>query len=284
MFRKGDSAYTCLSRLQNFPSVGMGTPGRFFAIENTGALFSKNEHDHSCASKKKSKSRTQVFTLISLFACGTLSVLFQRWEINFIFPALLLLFSFAARKRAHEELQNFERDYPALLTTLAASVRTGLDPISALSESGRYFPKDSIMKVALSRFKNRIESGENEECVLQSFAEEIPHPDLEVFRLALILSRKEGSSLAPSLLRLARSVRQRQSFRRKIRANLALQKLSAWGIACCACFLVLFQFGTHKNAFELVLGSGFGLLCFVAGALLLIVGLFWMLFLTQVKV
>jgi Flp pilus assembly protein TadB len=184
-----------------------------------------------------------------------------------------------AAKRAAE----FEKDYTAFLLSLASSVRTGLDPIVAFYSCGRLFEAKSLIRVELEHFKELLESGMREEDALRQFAATIDLSDISLLRTAVILARQEGASLAQCLQRLARVTRQRQSFRRKIKAALAMQRLSAFGISGCAIIIGIFQVITNPEGIGIAFAHPIGRSLLLGGAGLMMIGLVWMLQLAKSK-
>ena len=176
---------------------------------------------------------------------------------------------------------SFERDYPALLLSLASAVRAGLDPFAALCKCEELFPAQSVMKRELRDLKKIVEQGEGEDAAITKFARHVAHPDLKLFRSAFIIARKEGASLAESLQRLARVTRLRQSFRRKIRAAVAMQKMSALGITLCTIAIALIQGLTNPEAFLTAWENALGRHALLGGVSLVCVGLLWMITLTR---
>lgn len=200
--------------------------------------------------------------------------------------ALLIPFfsSLYLKHRASSRARAFEKDYPVLLISLASSIRTGLDPLVALTNSSGLFEKSSEVGKAIVKFASVVDSGVSEQKAIRSFARDIKHPDIELFRIAFALSRSEGSSLGECLHRLARVTRQRQSFRRKIRSAIAMQKLSAWGISGCAIVIGIIQFATNPKALSDAIAHPTGFKILMAGMLLILSGLIWMLTMTKSKV
>lgn len=194
------------------------------------------------------------------------------------FSWIFLQQKIAARAKA------FEKDYAAMLISLASSIRTGVDPLVALMHSKCLFNSESEIYKALHAFCERIDEGYPEEKAIREFASDVRHPDIELFRAAFILARREGSSLALCLHRLASVTRQRQSFRRKVRSAVAMQKLSAWGIAGCAIVISLIQYITNPKAIGLALEHPVGVKILAAGGLLIVIGLLWMLNLAKSRV
>ncbi len=181
-------------------------------------------------------------------------------------------------------IEGFERDYPAFLIALAASIRTGLDPLSAMVGLKDLFPATSSLGRELVTVASVIEAGDTEDAAIAAFGAEIAHPDLPLFRSAFLLARREGSSLGDCLERLASVTRARQSFRRKTKAAVAMQRLSAFGIAACAVLIGIMQATANFEAMKLAFSHPVGSRLLVVGALLVALGLSWMLHITRSRV
>lgn len=201
-------------------------------------------------------------------------------------PILLLLANAAVeysriRRRIRARAVDFERDYTAFLLSLASAVRTGLDPLVAALQSDELFADGSELRKELVKFKCNIDRGMGEEQAIMEFAGTIDHPDVQLFRTAFILARREGSSLSLCLQRLARVTRQRQSFRRKVRAAVAMQKLSSIGIAGCAVVVGLFQSFANPAAIREAFNHPFGFKLLACGLFFMTLGLVWMMRMTR---
>ncbi len=198
----------------------------------------------------------------------------------FIFGILLIARIKIARK-TWLRTEDFERDYVPLLISVASGIRTGLDPLIALQECGSLFSEGSILRKELNIFSERLERGEEEDHAVWSFAASIKHPDLKLFKSTFILARKEGSSLGASLQRLAKVTRQRQSFRRKIKSALAMQRLSAVGIAGCAIIIGLIQVAGNADLISDALKHPVGFWALTGGVSLMLLGLGWMFYMSR---
>ena len=170
----------------------------------------------------------------------------------------------------------FERDYPAMLLALASSIRTGLDPLAALFDLSEIFAANSEISAEIRRVKDAIDSGAGEEEAVRRFGASIDQPDIPLFTSAFILARREGSSLAECLQRLARVTRQRQSFRRKVRSAVAMQKLSCIGIGLSAVAVGFVQVASNPKALGAALSDPIGARLLGAGAVLILGGILWM--------
>jgi len=182
-----------------------------------------------------------------------------------------------ARRRARQRRAQLERDLPALLTSIASSVRAGIDPITALMNAHEFFPPDSLLAQEIREFRRGIRAGEDEERLIEGFMEGLSLADLELFKRCIILSRRHGASLAEPLHRVVRVVRQRQSFRRKTRGALAMHRLSAIGIAACAVFIGGLQVVMNLSGVALTWQHPVGSKFLMAGLGLIGIGIVWMM-------
>ncbi len=213
------------------------------------------------------------------------SICLFLWPIgSLLLVPYLFLERLSLRHRAKQRVFSFEKDYIALLLMLSSSVRTGIDPVSFLACASSFFPKKSEIGKELQRFTFAFQSGMTEEKALQEFARSLQHPDLPLFRSALLLARREGSSLSHCLRRLAKSTRSREAFRKKVRAAVAMQKLSAFGIGACALFLFLFQLISNREGVFAALQNSMGFSMILIGLVLMLGGVGWMLYLCRVRV
>ena len=222
--------------------------------------------------------------IIALLLGVALSILFQV----LLFLALPLVWIFleylSLQRRIFSRAEHFERDYPPFLIALASSVRTGLDPLDALLGTTALFPKNAVLSKEIEKSRQLVDGGAQEVEIINSFAATIRHPDLPLFRTAFILSRQQGTSLAECLHRLAKVTRQRQSFRRKIKAAVALQKLSAIGIGLCTIVIVIIQCLSNPAALETALSHPTGQRLLSLGMLLVLAGLFWVFNLARPRI
>jgi Flp pilus assembly protein TadB len=173
--------------------------------------------------------------------------------------------------------RDVERDLPALLTSVASSVRAGIDPLAAVIGAREYLPRGSILIKELEKLRHALSEGRDEEVVLEEFLVVYRNQEGELFKRCLILSRRHGGSLAESLHRVTKVARQRQSFRRKTRAALAMHRMSAIGIALCAGGMGALQLTMNPRSVDLAVSHPVGGKLLVFGGLLMALGIIWMM-------
>ncbi len=184
----------------------------------------------------------------------------------------------------HKRIKSFEQDYPAFLISLSSAIKSGKDPLLALMSVKELFLESSVLRKKIDEMLSLIQKGASEEEAIFSFAKDIKHPDIDLFRVAFILSRREGSGLYKPLKRLTKVTRQRQSFRRKTQGAVAMQKMSAFGILISGFFIALIQFIMNKNNFLLAFSDPLGLRLMLAGGVFLLLGIVWMIYMVREKI
>ncbi len=224
------------------------------------------------------RGRSHLLLRICLWISLTLllATITNRLSLLILAPLLIFFEVSWIKGNISKRRKGFELDYSALLLSLASSIKTGADPIFAMSQAVNLFPTDSFMWKEVSLFRNNIERGVGEDKSLNLFAITINYPDLELFRVAMILARREGSSLGECLQRLAKVTRQRQSFSRKVKSAIAMQKMAATGIAACAIVIGIIQYLSSPEAISHAWNHPLGNKILVAGISLLAFGLIWM--------
>lgn len=222
-----------------------------------------------------SVSPTLVTSALGFTAFSSLFFCVVTWSP---FPLLIMAIGVPViwallRRKAQSKALLFERDYPTFLLSLASAVKTGLDPFAAISHTVDLLPKEGVLAQEIRSLMTQLEKGKSEEEAILSFGATVPHPDTSLFRIALLLARTEGSSVASALHRLSKVTRARQSFRRKTRGALAMQKMSGMGIVLCAVGILVFQASTNFLAFSNALSHPVGKMAFSVGGVLLALGI-----------
>ena len=193
---------------------------------------------------------------------------------------LFLINNLFKRKK---ELMDFEKDYTAFLSAFASSLNSGTDYLTAFINTGEIFPVSSGIYKEIKLLKENIENGASENEVIISFANKYNNEDIQNLRIALLISKSEGSSLSTILGRLIKIKRQKESFQRKIKTGLVMQKLSAIGIIICLILILLSQFIVNSKAVINALQHPLGFKMVSLGFFLIITGIFWMIKISRLK-
>lgn len=233
---------------------------------------------------QKEKQKLFFRYIINSSLIFAVSILLFKFFLLVLIPLYLLVEYFLLNKRITKRSENFEQDYPAFLISLASCIKSGKDPLQALSIVKDLFLDGSILKEKLDEVLLDIQEGMSEEEAIGNFAKDIKHPDIDLFRVAFNLSRKEGSGLYSPLRRLTKVTRQRQAFRRKSSAAIAMQKVSAFGILGSGMFIAFIQVIMNRENFFLTFQSPLGIRLMILGMLFVAVGMIWMLYMARNKI
>ncbi len=200
-------------------------------------------------------NRVNDFSLISLVVASIILALVLQQFIILSLPVIYYLFKKQIKyfaRRSNDSL--FERDYPIFLISLSSSIKCGLDPLTAMIQSKDLFERNTPIFKEIEKVHQQLSTGVSESEAVLDFGSELKIPDLALFKDAFLLSRQQGASLSHCLHRIARVVRTRQSFRRKTKAAIAMQKLSGVGIVIAVGVIFIIQtttaYQTLLNAWQ----------------------------------
>ncbi len=161
-------------------------------------------------------------------------------------------------------------DLVALLQSLSAAIRSGMDPLLALERSGKGLGDSSYLSREVACLITQItDEGLPLQTALGKFASDMEDPCLDLFRHALRLAHEDGASISTCLQRLSRVTRQRQSFDRKVKSALAMQRLSTIGLLACAGLMLTTQALTNFEAITHAFSNPLSLFVMLIGLTLL---------------
>ena len=177
----------------------------------------------------------------------------------------------AVRKRSDA----FDQDYPVMLLSFVSLLKTGMSPITALENVAKSLEPISLVRQELEILVERLRLGLTEEQALGAFAEDIFHPEIELFIQALTLNMKVGGKLSSALERLARQVRKRQEFKKKAIGAVAMERGSIWAILGIMIALFVFLWISERTLIDGLFLSPIGQAIFPWTICMIIVGILW---------
>lgn len=178
----------------------------------------------------------------------------------------------------------FDRDYAQFLMQVVGLLKTGMTAMTAIQEAAKGLDPHSLVRSEVSLMVERVRFGIPEDRTIGAFAEDVDHPEIELFVQALLLSRRLGGNLSDTLERLSKQVRKRQYFRSTAEAAIGLQKGSLWIIIALLIavegYIGLMYPDLIMRAINLELGWHVFQVCFV----LIGVGFVWIRQVTNIKI
>jgi tight adherence protein B len=188
------------------------------------------------------------------------------------------IFYYIRRRR----LQVFDDQLPAVLELIARAVRAGetLDQSVELVANTTMEPSASELRYCV----RQMQLGLSVESTFRGLAQRIPLPELRLFAAALIVQRRAGGSLAITLERFAKAIRERHGYRRQLRVATAAARWSTAVIVAASIFLMVYLFGWRSEYIHSFVDSRLGIMVFVFAIFLQIMGILWVLALSRAEV
>lgn len=195
-----------------------------------------------------------------------------------------LVVNWYINRRIEKRVREFDVDFPQFLLSVVGMLKTGLNTMQALQAAADGLEPTSAVRQEVELMLERFRVGVSEDRSIGSFAEDVLHPEIELFVQALILSRRVGGTLSETLDRLAKQVRKRQNFKMAAKAAIGMHRGSIWVILALILGLELYM---YRAVPTMVVGpwSNPSLTGWTQAAVALIfLGVRWMSSLTKFKV
>lgn len=210
-----------------------------------------------------------LFSPFVQFLTLTFGPLFMRWLLNS-----------AVEKR----FKLFDQDYAPFLMSLVGLLKTGMTPLTAIEAASSALEQGSLIKLECELMMERLRFGVPEDNSIGSFAEDVFHPEIELFVQALLLSKRVGGTLSDTLDRLARQVRKRQYFRKQAVAAVGMQRGSIWFILGIMVTLMLYLYVIYPECIVGAIKNPVGWAVYQFGFVVIGLGIFWVRQVTKIKV
>jgi tight adherence protein B len=177
-----------------------------------------------------------------------------------------------------------DRDYPQFLISLVGLLKTGMNPMTGIAAALEGLEESSVLRAECELMLERLRYGVSEEQSIGSFAEDILHPEIELFVQALLLSRRVGGTLSDTLDRVSRQARRRQYFKAQAVASVALQRGSIWFILGIMVMLEMYLLYTYPKMVIDSIQDETGWQIWQTGFLAILFGVIWVRKVTEIKV
>ncbi|TWP33715.1 VWA domain-containing protein [Leekyejoonella antrihumi] len=188
--------------------------------------------------------------------------------LGFALPPLLL--KTLARRRA----RLFRMQLPDVLTLLASSLATGFSLPQAIDGITKDAAEPSGKEFARALAETRI--GAELEDALDRMATRMESVDMTWTVMAIRIQRHVGGNLSETLRTTARTLRDRESLRRQIRALSADGRLSSYFLVAMPFGIVGYLWFVNRSYISLLWTNPFGIAMMIAGATAMAIGIIWM--------
>ena len=197
-------------------------------------------------------------------------------SLGYLLPALVL--RFLARRRC----KKFEAQLPDVLTLVASSLSTGFSLLQALDAVSKDAAEPAAKEFSRALAETRIGADISES--LERMAERMDSVNMKWATMAIQIQRTVGGNLAETLRTTAKTLRERESLMRHVRALSAEGKLSAYILIALPIGIFLYTMQSNREYVELLWTRPLGLIMLGGGVVSLGIGIFWMRKVVDVQV
>jgi tight adherence protein B len=162
--------------------------------------------------------------------------------IGFFLPALWLKLKARKRQKA------FAEQLPDTLVAMAASLKAGHSWNQAMETVIREGSEPTSRE--FGRVANEVRLGRPSDDAMQAMADRLGSIDFEFAVMSVNIQRQVGGSLADLLDQVGETVRQRQQFRRKVKALCAMGRMSAYTLVALPFVMALAIFAISPHYLE----------------------------------
>ncbi len=180
------------------------------------------------------------------------------FALGFFLPVLWLKLKARKRQKA------FGDQLPDTLVAMAASLKAGHSWNQAMETVIREGSEPTSRE--FGRVANEVRLGRPNDDAMQAMAERLGSIDFEFVVMSVNIQRQVGGSLADLLDQVGETVRQRQQFRRKVKALCAMGRMSAYTLVALPFVMALAIFAISPDYLVPLWSTGTGYLL-VFGAL-----------------
>jgi tight adherence protein B len=215
------------------------------------------------------------------FLGGALVV--KNYLLSIVLPVLLgMIPAFYVRLKKKERMKKFQRQLPEALELVARALRAGHAFSSGLKLAADEF--DEPLGPELEATLDEINFGVSVPDALKNLSNRIDCPDLGYFVVSVIIQRETGGNLAEIIESIAHLIRERFKLKGRIRVLAAEGKLSAIILIALPFLVVLALRLTNPQYINTLVTDPMGKAMAVVGAILMILGIFFMKKMIEIKV
>jgi len=216
-----------------------------------------------------------LFLLLSAVFAGLgfiLGYLFVPTPGAAILLALMFLFAPYGYLLIREKrfLEKFDEQLPEALDLLARAVRSGHSVSSGfeLIAGEMEDPIKSEFRVTV----DELNMGLSMQDAFANLCARVPSTDLRFFTIAIMIQKESGGNIAEILDRIGRLIRERQQFKRQVRALTAEGRLSAWVLILLPLVMLLYMYFVNYDYVSQLWTEKIGLYMLAGGFFLQLVG------------
>jgi tight adherence protein B len=186
------------------------------------------------------------------------------------------------QRRSSSQLKKFQEQLPDALNLLSGSMRAGfsfMQGLEAVAEEA-----SEPIRGELQRAFTESRLGRPVEEALDDVAARMQSRDLAWAVMAIRIQREVGGNLAELLDTVAETMTSRERLRREIKSLTAEGRMSAIVLSIFPPAFALLLYVMQPNYMSLLFGETIGIIAVVGGAILSVVGWFWLARIVKIEV
>jgi tight adherence protein B len=179
-------------------------------------------------------------------------------------------------------LEKFEQQLPDALDLMTRSLRAG----NPLMESFKFVSEEMKPPVStdFGRAWSNVNYGVSLKASLMDLVERTPSASLRSLSTAIMVQRETGGNLAEILEKIAKIMRDRARFQRRVRTLTAEGRMSGWVLGCLPLFMAGVLSWSTPNYIPILFTDPQGKKLLMISVTLLLLGAFWISRIVKVKV
>jgi len=227
------------------------------------------------------------FILLTIFLAligflGT-SLLTKNYALSMIMAVVLGgIPVFYVRWRKEQRMKKFQRQFPDALELIARALRAGHAFSSGMKLAADEF--DDPLGTEFGGTLDEINFGVSVPDALKNLSSRVDYPDLRYFVVSVLVQRETGGNLAEIIESIAHLIRERFKLQGRIRVLSAEGKLSAIILLILPFLVVLALRFVNPDYIETLITDPIGRVMAAVGAIWMIIGVFVMRRMIQIKV
>jgi len=219
----------------------------------------------------------------SIFVFILLNVISQDWLFSCLCALLILLaFHLKLNRDMTMRMEKIEEQFPEAMDVLKRGLQAGYafsDAIKLIFEE-----MDGHLADEFKIMFNRINFGNDTKTALLNFVKRVPSTSAMAFSSAVAIQKSTGGNLAENIDKLSKVIRQRFTFKRRIRTLSAEGRLSGWVLVLMPFVLFAVLYLSSPSYVATLTSTPAGLNLLKWGGAGMVLGIWWIKKLIQIEV
>ncbi|WP_372763247.1 type II secretion system F family protein [Pseudoalteromonas sp.] len=227
------------------------------------------------------------YLLLALVVSALASILMYYFSNDKVFSVLfalivLLGFHFMLNRRINQRMERIEAQFPEALDVLKRALQAGYafsDAIKLVFEEMKGDLPDEFKLMF-----NRINYGDDIKMALLHFVKRVPSTSAMAFSSVVAIQKSTGGNLAENIDNLSKIIRQRFTFKRRIKTLSAEGRLSGWVLVLMPFVLFAVLYLTSPSYVSELTGTEDGIGLLKIGGVGMLIGIYWIKELIKIEV